>query len=155
MDKHLVELIRQTEQYTGDLAERMHGGGASSFGGLVTSKQIVPPHRSQTEPINIRTSGKSSSLMAQLEAATYWEITLDAIDAGEYHKTADEKKITAIVDSGTSLMTGPKAEVSKLAQSVGATPNIMGEYTIDCSTLDQIPDAVSYTHLTLPTILLV
>lgn len=49
MDKHLVELIRQTEQYTGDLAERMHGGGASSFGGLVTSKQIVPPHRSQTE----------------------------------------------------------------------------------------------------------
>ena len=32
-------------------------------------KQIVPPHRSQTEPINIRTSGKSSSLMAQLEAA--------------------------------------------------------------------------------------
>ena len=47
----------------------MHGGGASSFGGLVTSKQIVPPHRSQTEPINIRTSGKSSSLMAQLEAA--------------------------------------------------------------------------------------
>ncbi len=69
MDKHLVELIRQTEQYTGDLAERMHGGGASSFGGLVTSKQIVPPHRSQTEPINIRTSGKSSSLMAQLEAA--------------------------------------------------------------------------------------
>jgi len=78
----------------------------------------------------------------KLEQATYWEIALDSIDAGEYHKAGDEKKITAIVDSGTSLMTGPKAEVSKLAKSVGATPNIMGEYTIDCKTIDQIPDVV-------------
>lgn len=76
-----------------------------------------------------------------MDAATYWQITLDSIDAGSYHKESDEK-ITAIVDSGTSLMTGPKAEVSKLASMIGAKPNIVGEYTIDCKLVDQIPDLV-------------
>lgn len=79
----------------------------------------------------------------KLDAATYWQITLDAIAAGDYHKEGGaDDKITAIVDSGTSLMTGPKAEVAKLAQMVGATANIVGEYTVDCKTLDQIPDVV-------------
>jgi hypothetical protein len=77
-----------------------------------------------------------------LESATYWEITLDGIEAGDYKKEAGDSKITAIVDSGTSLMTGPKAEISKLAASVGATANFMGEYTIDCKLVDQIPDVV-------------
>jgi hypothetical protein len=76
-----------------------------------------------------------------LDAATYWQISLDSIKSGSYQKDASSK-ITAIVDSGTSLITGPKAEISKLAHAVGATANIMGEYTIDCSQLDQIPDVV-------------
>jgi len=77
-----------------------------------------------------------------LDAATYWQITLDKVAAGSYEKEASDAKITAIVDSGTSLITGPKAEVGKLATAVGAKPNIMGEYTIDCATIDQIPDVV-------------
>lgn len=39
-------------------------------------------------------------------------------------------------------MTGPKAEVAKLAAAVGGKPNIMGEYTVDCATVDQLPDVV-------------
>lgn len=77
----------------------------------------------------------------KLDQATYWQITLDAIKAGDYSNVASDK-ITAIVDSGTSLMTGPKAEIAKLAAAVGAKPNIMGEYTIDCATVGQIPDVV-------------
>jgi len=77
----------------------------------------------------------------KLEAATYWEITMDSIEAGDYKKEAtDDDKITAIIDSGTSLITGPKAEISKLATSIGAKANIMGEYTIDCAKVDDIPD---------------
>lgn len=75
----------------------------------------------------------------KLESATYWEITLDAIAAGDY-KT--DESTTAIVDSGTSLITGPKAEVAKLAQSMGATANFMGEYTIDCAKVPDLPDVV-------------
>jgi hypothetical protein len=77
----------------------------------------------------------------KLESATYWEITLDKVSAGEYEKEATDK-ITAIVDSGTSLITGPKKEISKIAEAVGAKPNILGEYTIDCAKIDEIPDVV-------------
>jgi hypothetical protein len=77
----------------------------------------------------------------KLDAATYWQISLDAISSGAYHKKSDDK-ITAIVDSGTSLITGPKADVARLAEAVGAKANIMGEYTIDCSKVDDIPEIV-------------
>jgi Eukaryotic aspartyl protease len=63
----------------------------------------------------------------KLDAATYWQISLDSVKAGSFSKDSSEK-ITAIVDSGTSLITGPKADVSKLANAVGATPNIMGTF---------------------------
>jgi len=76
-----------------------------------------------------------------LDAATYWQITMDKVKAGDFETTSSDK-ITAIVDSGTSLLTGPKADVAKIAAAVGAKPNIMGEYTIDCKTLDDIPDIV-------------
>ena len=73
----------------------------------------------------------------KLQAATYWQIALDQAKSGEY---ASPNNMTAIVVSGTALIPGPKAEVTKLAAAVGAKPNIMGEYTIDCKTLDSIPD---------------
>lgn len=75
----------------------------------------------------------------KLESATYWEIALDAVDAGDYKHDAPT---TAIVDSGTSLITGPKAEITKLAQAMDATANFMGEYTIDCAKVPDLPDVV-------------
>jgi len=78
----------------------------------------------------------------KLESATYWEIALDSIKAGDYEKDSADGKITAIVDSGTSLMTGPKAEITKLANAAGATANIVGEYTIDCAKVPDLPDVV-------------
>ena len=75
----------------------------------------------------------------KLEAATYWEIAMDGVSAGAFKK---EGKITAIVDSGTSLLVGPKADVSQLANALGATANIMGEYTIDCKLVNDLPDIV-------------
>lgn len=79
----------------------------------------------------------------KLNAATYWQIALDSVKAGSYDsEPSNDEPLTAIVDSGTSLMVGPKAEITKLALAVGATPNIMGEYTVDCKTLDQLPDIV-------------
>jgi hypothetical protein len=81
----------------------------------------------------------------KLIAATYWEIALDGVSAGtKYHAKPNPsgKPITAIVDSGTSLITGPRTEIAKLAAAVGAKANIVGEYTIDCEKIDEIPDVV-------------
>jgi hypothetical protein len=76
----------------------------------------------------------------KLDAATYWQIKLDGIDVGDGIFTSGET--TAIVDSGTSLMTGPSADVKKLAEAFGATPNLLGEYTVDCAKLDSMPDII-------------
>jgi hypothetical protein len=80
----------------------------------------------------------------KLSSATYWEIALDAVSAGSYNSApnADGSPVTAIIDSGTSLITGPTKEVAAMAAAINATPNINGEYTIDCATLDSLPDIV-------------
>jgi Eukaryotic aspartyl protease len=90
-----------------------------------------------------------------LVSATYWEIMLDNIVLGEDHKYVIPKNVgrTAIVDSGTSLMVGPKSEVTKIAHAIGAKPNFVGEYTIDCALVPDIPDLVitiQGTDYTLP-----
>ncbi|KAG6578180.1 aspartic protease [Phytophthora cinnamomi] len=63
-------------------------------------------------------------------SATYWSVKLDAVEA-KGQQLADVNK--AIVDSGTSLIAGPKDQVAKLAALVGAHKFIMGEYLISCS----------------------
>jgi len=79
-----------------------------------------------------------------LESATYWEIALDSVTAGSYSSTPNEdgSVTTGIIDSGTSLLVGPKREVTQLAAAVGAKANFMGQYTIDCELLDSMPDIV-------------
>ena len=78
----------------------------------------------------------------KLLSPTYWLVELDGASAGDYHSNPkpDGKPTTAIIDSGTSLIAGPKAEVNKLALAVGATPNFMGQFTIDCKKVDDLPD---------------
>jgi hypothetical protein len=68
-----------------------------------------------------------------LSSETYWEVKLDSFKVGGQSATTAVK---AIVDSGTSLLAGPKADVKKIAQMVGAKPiagGLTGEYSIDCN----------------------
>lgn len=46
----------------------------------------------------------------------------------------------AIVDSGTSLITGPSKDIKKIAEAVGAKSSLTGQYTIDCDEVESIPD---------------
>ncbi|CEG43951.1 RxLR-like protein [Plasmopara halstedii] len=63
-------------------------------------------------------------------SATYWTVQLDAITIFDKNVTDVNK---AIIDSGTSLIAGPKYQVAKLAKLVGAHKFILGEYFISCS----------------------
>ena len=72
-----------------------------------------------------------------LSHATYWQIATSSIKMGSYSNTNNQ----AIVDSGTSLMVGPKAEVAKIAEAVGAYKMLFSPaYMIDC--FADVPDFV-------------
>mmetsp|Transcript_26294 Transcript_26294/g.85085 ORF Transcript_26294/g.85085 Transcript_26294/m.85085 type:complete len:396 (-) Transcript_26294:492-1679(-) len=65
-----------------------------------------------------------------LSSTTYWQVTLDDLQVGDTSMTGATK---AIIDSGTSLLTGPSAEVAKIAKAIGAKAlGNTGEYLIDC-----------------------
>merc|ERR1712070_105982 len=66
-----------------------------------------------------------------LISETYWEVSLDAMKFGGSAVISSSQK--AIIDSGTSLLAGPKEAVAALAKQVGATSVAGKEYTIDCS----------------------
>ncbi|KAJ8613107.1 hypothetical protein CTAYLR_004782 [Chrysophaeum taylorii] len=66
-----------------------------------------------------------------LSSMTYWEVALDDVIMNDASITTATK---AIVDSGTSLLTGPTSEVAALADSLGAKAvGSTGEYLISCN----------------------
>jgi len=71
-----------------------------------------------------------------LTHATYWQIQFDSVTLKDYSGGS----MSAIVDSGTSLLTGPTADIQKIASQVGASKTVIGQYTIDCEKVKDIPD---------------
>lgn len=73
----------------------------------------------------------------KVSSATYWELDMDGVSVGDASVSGPTK---VIVDSGTSLLAGPKDLVRELARKVGAYPFIMGEYLMSCKS--EAPDLV-------------
>jgi hypothetical protein len=73
-----------------------------------------------------------------LTSETYWEVSLDGMKFGD--TTVVTSSMKAIIDSGTSLLAGPKDLVSKIATAAGATSLMGKEYIIDCSKVSSLPD---------------
>jgi len=71
-----------------------------------------------------------------LSEPKYWQIDIENINAGSFASG----KTNGIIDSGTSLITGPSIEITKIATSVGATPNLLGQFSIDCAKVPTLPD---------------
>jgi hypothetical protein len=67
---------------------------------------------------------------------SYWKVSLEGM---KYGSTDITSKVSAIIDSGTSLLAGPKDKVSKIAEAAGATLVMGKEYTIDCSKMSSLP----------------
>jgi len=74
-----------------------------------------------------------------LSSETYWEFELDSFRLAD-HSVTDT--LTAVVDTGTSLLAGPVVDVRNIAKMLGATPVFLNpnEFTVDCSTIQHMPD---------------
>jgi len=96
-----------------------------SVGGEITFGGLDPAH--YDTPITY----------APLTAETYWQFEVDALTIGG---ATVSSKFQAIADSGTSLLAGPVAVITKIQKAIGATPLARGEYTVDCASLDSLPD---------------
>ncbi|XP_020782901.1 napsin-A [Boleophthalmus pectinirostris] len=68
----------------------------------------------------------------------YWQIQMSGINVGK-QLTLCKSGCQAIVDTGTSLIVGPVAEIRALHKAIGALPLIMGEYMIDCKKIPALP----------------
>merc|ERR1711904_86299 len=67
---------------------------------------------------------------------SYWKVSMEGMKYGSDEITS---KVSAIVDSGTSLLAGPKDKVAKIAEAAGATLLAGKEYTVNCSKIDSLP----------------
>uniref|UniRef100_A0A0K0ENN2 Peptidase A1 domain-containing protein n=1 Tax=Strongyloides stercoralis TaxID=6248 RepID=A0A0K0ENN2_STRER len=76
-----------------------------------------------------------------LTAEDYWRININGVNIGGQQITG---KVSAIVDTGTSLLTGPVEEIKKIQELIGAIPILEGEYEIICSKIPTMPN-VTYS----------
>uniref|UniRef100_A0A2K5HKD9 pepsin A n=1 Tax=Colobus angolensis palliatus TaxID=336983 RepID=A0A2K5HKD9_COLAP len=71
----------------------------------------------------------------------YWQISVDSITMNG--KTiACAEGCQAIVDTGTSLLTGPTSPIANIQSDIGASENSDGEMAVSCSAISSLPDIV-------------
>ncbi|KAL8178860.1 UNVERIFIED_CONTAM: hypothetical protein K2H54_057276 [Gekko kuhli] len=71
----------------------------------------------------------------------YWQIAMDSILVNG-QEIACNGGCQAIVDTGTSLLAGPPASITKIQNAIGATPGNYDQYDINCNNLSNMPDVV-------------
>ncbi|KAM4795757.1 cathepsin E [Rhinophrynus dorsalis] len=117
MDQNLVEMPMFSVYMSRDPNSAV--GGELIFGGFDTSR-----FSGQLNWVPVTTQG-------------YWQIQLDNIQvAGEVVFCSGGCQ--AIVDTGTSMITGPPSDILQLQSAIGATA-ADGGYGVDCSTLSEMP----------------
>jgi len=82
---------------------------------------------------------------APLAATDYWRITLDGVRVkGTVENVPVSGSIWAVVDTGTSLITGPSANITALVNSIGAFDDGQGDYIVSCTGIHFLPN-VTFT----------
>ncbi|KAK2737300.1 Carboxy-terminal domain (CTD) phosphatase [Myotisia sp. PD_48] len=73
-----------------------------------------------------------------LRRKAYWEVDFNSITLGQ--DTAQLDNTGVILDTGTSLIALPTTLAELLNAAIGAKKSFNGQYTIDCSKRDALPD---------------
>ncbi|KAH3679008.1 hypothetical protein WICPIJ_008749 [Wickerhamomyces pijperi] len=105
--------------YLGD-ADSSSDGGVATFGGYDESKF----------------TGDITWLPVRRQA--YWEVSFEGIGLGD--EFAELENTGAAIDTGTSLIALPSGLAEILNAKIGATKGWSGQYSVECSTRDSLPD---------------
>ncbi len=73
-----------------------------------------------------------------LRRKAYWEVDFDAISLGK--ETAELENTGVILDTGTSLIALPSDYAEMLNAQIGAKKGFNGQYSIECTKRDSLPD---------------
>ncbi|XP_006899903.1 PREDICTED: pepsin A-like [Elephantulus edwardii] len=76
-----------------------------------------------------------------LSSEGYWQITVDSITMNG-QPIACSGSCQAIVDTGTSLLSGPTNAIAYIQSYIGASENSNGQMAISCSAINSLPDIV-------------
>ncbi|KAM6218061.1 chymosin-like [Rhynchocyon petersi] len=71
----------------------------------------------------------------------YWQITVDSVIVDDVVVACDGG-CQAILDTGTSLLTGPSSDILNIQKVIGATQGLYGQYDINCGSLSSMPTVV-------------
>ncbi|XP_060759621.1 nothepsin [Neoarius graeffei] len=69
----------------------------------------------------------------------YWQIKLDAVKVQGSAAFCHSHSCQAIIDTGTSLISGPQVYILILQQLIGAMPTPIGEFLVDCTRISSLP----------------
>ncbi|XP_069713423.1 cathepsin E-like isoform X1 [Phaenicophaeus curvirostris] len=72
---------------------------------------------------------------------SYWQIHLNNVKI-QGRVAFCSHGCEAIVDSGTSLITGPSSQIKRLQERIGASPSHTGEFLIDCRRISSLPHII-------------
>ncbi|XP_007947634.1 chymosin-like [Orycteropus afer afer] len=75
----------------------------------------------------------------------YWQFTVDSITVDGVVVACDGG-CQAILDTGTSLLTGPGSDILNIQKVIGATQGQYGQFDIDCRRLSSMPTVVFEIH---------
>ncbi|EMR69880.1 saccharopepsin [Eutypa lata] len=73
-----------------------------------------------------------------LRRKAYWEVDFDSISFGK--EKADLENTGVILDTGTSLIALPSDLAELLNKEIGAKKSYNGQYTVECTVRDSLPD---------------
>ncbi|XP_051004410.1 napsin-A [Acomys russatus] len=68
----------------------------------------------------------------------YWQVHMESVKVGK-ELTLCAQGCGAILDTGTSLITGPSEEIRALNKAIGGFPLLTGQYLIQCSKIPELP----------------
>jgi len=82
---------------------------------------------------------QGSIAWSPLTKMDYWRINMESLTI---NNRTFATSISAIVDTGTSLLAGPTAEVREIQRLLGAIEIAAGEYEINCNRIPSLPNVV-------------